>query len=110
IIGLLIFWTYCGTLNFDEVFSRVRAPASVHGHGGKQESLIRGSSFIRGEVSQVQGDEGPVQGFELTREGGSQVLLFARNPHLHGDDLDLKDPDNAGRLLEKKVFEVHGDP
>src|SRR5205823_4350222 len=29
IIGLLIFWTYCGTLNFDELFNRVRSPAHV---------------------------------------------------------------------------------
>src|SRR5262249_9498545 len=49
IIGLLILWTHVGTLNFDELFSRVRAPATVQSHG-KQAKVNRGGTIIRGEV------------------------------------------------------------
>src|SRR5205807_2302977 len=48
VIGLMILWTYVGTLNFEEIFAAVRAPVK-DAHG---KPLMLGGHFIRGEVNE----------------------------------------------------------
>src|SRR5205823_2652877 len=46
ILGLLILWTYVGTLNFEDVFRQVRAPLrDAHGWNN------RGGQIVRAEVT-----------------------------------------------------------
>ncbi len=43
IIGLLIFWTYCGTFNFEEIFGQLRCPpADAHGKNSLAGQIVRG--------------------------------------------------------------------
>ncbi len=55
IIGILIIWTYVGTLNFDEIFFRLRSPQkNTDGHiiqSGDQ--IIRGTPVSRDEAKEV---------------------------------------------------------
>jgi NADH-quinone oxidoreductase subunit L len=73
ILGLLILWTNLGTLNFDEIFQRIRAPLS-DSHG----SVNVAGRFVRGEVAPAK----DLQQF-TSNEHGSQVLLFPRKPPEH---------------------------
>jgi NADH-quinone oxidoreductase subunit L len=76
VIGLMILWTYVGTLNFEEMFAAVRAPVKdAHGKG-----LMLGGQFVRGEVS----DEGKL----AIDESGGDVLLFPRKPHIHAKQIE----------------------
>lgn len=71
IIGLLILWTSLGTLNFQDIFQRVRAPANVsEEYANKIVSLDRSQAVPDG------------QEFFLSPQGkfGSDVLLFPRLP------------------------------
>jgi proton-translocating NADH-quinone oxidoreductase chain L len=43
IIGLLIFWTYFGTFNFEELFAQVRCPpVDAHGKNSLSGQIVRG--------------------------------------------------------------------
>src|SRR5262249_8632526 len=76
VIGLMILWTYVGTLNFEEIFAAVRAPVKdAHGKG-----LTLGGQFVRGEV----GDDSKL----AIDESGPNVLLFPRKPHVHAKDIE----------------------
>jgi NADH-quinone oxidoreductase subunit L len=89
IIGLLIVWTYFGTFNFQELFSRVRAPAQ-DAHGAK---LNQAAQIVRGNVN------GEGKGKKILFDPqGAEVLLFPRKAgHLHaewlapGEDLEVRD-------------------
>jgi len=81
IIGLLILWTHLGTLNFQDIFSRLRAP-EIDAHGKKVEEQHR---FVRGNVD--PGKETPAGGQHLvvkgTKDAADYVVLMPRDPHLH---------------------------
>jgi NADH-quinone oxidoreductase subunit L len=86
IVGMLIAWTYFGTLNFDDMFRRARAPEK-DSHG-KYELA---SHLIRVNPSAEPVKNGPPQ-YELPprdqMDTGSHVLLFplaGEHPeHYHG--------------------------
>jgi NADH-quinone oxidoreductase subunit L len=72
IIGLLILWTYVGTLNFEEIFSRIRHPADPI--GGKPPALA--AQLVRATAM-----PGPVHSFRVTSgeasaTPGDQLILF----------------------------------
>ncbi len=69
IIGLLIVWSGVGTLNFQELFGRLRAPATVGPeHAHKIIYLERGAAVAGGHEFFVSGEG----------KNGSDVLLFPR--------------------------------
>jgi NADH-quinone oxidoreductase subunit L len=82
IIGLLILWTHVGTLNFQEIFQRIRAP-QYDAH----EKIERAHHFIRADRgAPIEG--GYTMGLKALGEPGTDILLFPRHPdHLHFDDL-----------------------
>jgi NADH-quinone oxidoreductase subunit L len=95
VIGLLIVWTYVGSFNFQEIFSRVRAPvADAHG-----EPMELAAQFVRGEPS--------ADGKKLTiaQGSGSQVVLFPLESHLHAEGwtAQRKDPQNADKMVPREV-------
>jgi NADH-quinone oxidoreductase subunit L len=68
VIGLLIVWTFVGTFNFQEIFSRVRAPLEDAAH----KKFDQAAQIVRGEPAAAGG--------QLTLgDGGSQVVLFPLN-------------------------------
>lgn len=89
IIGLLIFWTYAGTLNFEELFAKLRSPAA-DSHG----TLVYAHQFVRAEpVPLKEGEKPDPTGQELRvldrdepTSWQTQVLLFPRKQtgHFHG--------------------------
>jgi NADH-quinone oxidoreductase subunit L len=95
IIGLLILWTFVGTFNFQEIFSRVRAPvADAHGH-----AMELAAQFVRGDPA--------ADGKRLTLAPGtgSQVLLFPLESHLHAEGwtAEQKDAKNPGKMVPRSV-------
>src|SRR5262249_5693526 len=80
IIGLLIIWTHLGTFNFEEMFSRMRAPvADSHG-----EELT-----LAGQGVRVDPEGAPESPNYRIAADGSEVLLSPRQPaHLHKDQLE----------------------
>src|SRR5262249_18722877 len=87
IIGMLIVWTYCGTFNFEELFSRVRCPVTdTHG-----TPMDMAGKIIRGEVDADKK-------FTIS-DNGSQVLLLGPKAHIHHDEIapgkKLADDDDA---------------
>ncbi|MBI1918013.1 MAG: NADH-quinone oxidoreductase subunit L [Planctomycetes bacterium] len=89
VIGLMIVWTYFGTFNFQELFSRVRAPVQ-DSHG---EKLDLAAQIVRGNVT------GEGKGKKIIFDPqGPEVLLFPRQRgHFHaewitpGGDQDVRD-------------------
>jgi NADH-quinone oxidoreductase subunit L len=83
IIGLLILWTHLGTLNFQEIFARLRAP-EIDAHGKK---VVEANRFIRGNIDTER--ETPANGQYLavkgTKDTADYVVLMPRDPHLHYD-------------------------
>src|SRR5207302_7233465 len=77
IIGLLILWTYVGTLNFDDMFKQIRSPlADADG------SLDRAAQVVRADWDTSKGE--PV--LRLSELGtGSEAVLFPRNPIMDHD-------------------------
>jgi NADH-quinone oxidoreductase subunit L len=66
IIGVMILWTYVGTLNFEDLFRQVRAPI--------QNGFDQSGRIIRGDVVSAAPD-GKHLNLRLAANG-SQVLLF----------------------------------
>ncbi len=80
IIGLLILWAYFGTLNFQDLYARVRAP---------QADARNAEYKLAGKLVHVAPDGEPkdgVQDYKWTPDGsGSYVALFPlKVDHLHG--------------------------
>jgi NADH-quinone oxidoreductase subunit L len=80
IIGLLILWTYVGTLNFEEIFAHVRAPV-VDSHN--KPMALAGHIIRVNEIDQTPDGKKVL----IQPEDGSQVLLFPRAGHLHAENL-----------------------
>lgn len=94
IIGVLILWTYVGTLNFNEIFQQVRSPLrDPHG------PLDRAGQIVRADVFEVDEAKG-VRVLQVTPpDTGSEVILFPRKlildeeneaGHFHGLDTGKK--------------------
>jgi NADH-quinone oxidoreductase subunit L len=67
IVGLLILWTYVGTFNFQEIFQRVRCPAT---DSQGEKVLLFADKFVRANL--VEPDK-----LRVTKDSsGSQVVLF----------------------------------
>jgi NADH-quinone oxidoreductase subunit L len=110
IIGLLILWTYCGTLNFDELFNRVRSPAFDTPHGDAASALPTAGRIVRGEVSErefkdARGRSSTRNVFDVSADGSS-VLIFPRKPHMHAHEFNFAEPDRPGG----KTVTVHEQP
>ena len=80
IIGMLILWTYVGTLNFQELTQRVRAPQS-DAHNAHYD--------LHGQLVRVEPHGDPSsdgrQTYRWTPDGtGSYVALFPISSHWHG--------------------------
>ncbi|MBY0523344.1 MAG: NADH-quinone oxidoreductase subunit L [Gemmataceae bacterium] len=102
IIGLLIVWTYIGSLNFDDVFRQVRAPKDSHGRPVPLTGQV-----VRGEPKLT--DE-KMPGLEVT-PGGYDVLLFRKAPppgsHYHPPEIEEVLPVDASPEWYEKNPEEH---
>ena len=87
IIGLLILFTYVGTLNFQEVFTRIRSPLD-----SPQGKLETGGQFVRGNPL----EDTPATGERSLKidPRGSEVLVYPRviDEDFHGVGEGLNDP------------------
>ncbi|MCX7701740.1 MAG: NADH-quinone oxidoreductase subunit L [Gemmataceae bacterium] len=80
IIGMLILWTYVGTLNFQDLTQRVRAP---------QSDAHNEHYALHGQLVRLQPEGEPSadgrQLYRWTPDGsGSHVALFPMSSHWHG--------------------------
>jgi NADH-quinone oxidoreductase subunit L len=88
IIGLLILWTHVGTLNFQEIFSRLRAPAYDTHH----ELINTRHQILRGDRDEAAA---PSQGrqrlvLKSKNQPGDYAVLMPRDlekAHFHANDL-----------------------
>jgi NADH-quinone oxidoreductase subunit L len=80
IIGLLILWTHVGTLNFEEIFQRVRSPH----HGPHGKALERGGQIVRAE--RTTDDKGNIEYLVTDPEKGDYAVLFM-NVGVHQNNL-----------------------
>lgn len=83
IIGLLVIWTYVGTLNIDEIFARLRSPVE-DAHG----TIPLAGQFVRGRIDQ-QASDGQLEVLAISRPDevpGDLVVLFPieQSGHFHG--------------------------
>jgi NADH-quinone oxidoreductase subunit L len=92
IIGVLILWSFVGTLNFDSLFKQIRSPMTdAHGH-----RLQRAGQVVRAETVRTNTDDSVRLRVLPPGLGGSEVVLFPRQPemdehakgHFHGLDTD----------------------
>jgi NADH-quinone oxidoreductase subunit L len=89
ILGMIILWTYVGTFNFEELFSRVRSPMVGTVHEGEESTkLERAGKLVRANL--VEGDLGEEEGtwLQVTEEGqgGSQLVLFPAQTNLNEEN------------------------
>lgn len=76
ILGLLILWTYLGTFNFQDLFSRLRCPAEdTHGKLALHGRIVRGEADPDSKVE----DGLRLQVQKVHEPAGSQVVLFPRD-------------------------------
>jgi NADH-quinone oxidoreductase subunit L len=117
IIGLLIIWTYLGTLNFDQIFKQVRAPLRDHFH-----SLAFAAEVVRADVVKVDAATG-TKTLQITNHAdpetqpGSAVVLFPIRPpsEYHaphaGEEFEAvahPTPDQSGFTGDKAMEGEHG--
>jgi NADH-quinone oxidoreductase subunit L len=75
IIGLLILWTYVGTLNFQEIFDRIRCHDPIsHATNDEFDHMI-----VAGDYDAATGEFRTA----APREAGDYVLLMPREPAKH---------------------------
>jgi NADH-quinone oxidoreductase subunit L len=83
ILGLLILWTYVGTFNFNEIFSRIRSPEEdSHGRLALASQIVRGRPDPASPSTETQ----RLTIVRSTDSSGSAVVLFPRDMsgHFHG--------------------------
>ena len=73
IVGLLILWTYVGSLGFEDIQQRLRAPAGWHGFAPEAGQADRTGQFERANRMGALEDGRPLL---LFTESGSEVVLF----------------------------------
>jgi len=114
IIGLLVLWTFVGTFNFDELFSRVRSPITAkHTPMPMAGQIVRGN-LVPEQVEDEAGRSRDIRAFAISPADGSHVLIFPRNGleglHLHvKEDLapPKHDPDHPEQQTAKAVQVGH---
>ena len=88
IIGVLIIWTYVGTLNFQEIFQRIRAPeTAAHGMEATKGFITEANQIVRAdEPLPSDPTELPARTKESIRlvikkpgEAGAYALVFPRD-------------------------------
>ncbi len=88
IVGLLILWTYVGTLNFQDIFKRIRSP-EVGQIEHKESKLEYAHQIVRAEIKELDyADFKNVKFLVVSEPGdpitlGTQVVLFPREPDSH---------------------------
>jgi NADH-quinone oxidoreductase subunit L len=99
VIGLLIVWTFIGTFNFQEIFTRVRSPLK-DSHG---EALPRAGQIVRAEP--VAGKDGQ---FLVTPagQGGSHVVLYPVHPPEHYHPAETEATVNTNPAWQRKRPDV----
>jgi len=110
IIGLLIVWTYVGTLNFQEVFARIRCPdkafSAARGEHGKVVSLEYAGLIVRanpqGSKSANEGDMVSILKPDESIRADTRVIIFPREPDGHFEGVG---PQSRAEVKEIDVFE-----
>ena len=74
IIGILILFTYVGTLNFNEIFARIRSPLA-----DTQRQLPNGGRMVRASVAKVTEDGKVLLVTGRSANSGSELVLFPSN-------------------------------
>ncbi|MFO0878834.1 MAG: NADH-quinone oxidoreductase subunit L [Gemmataceae bacterium] len=97
ILGLIILFGYVGTLNFDAMFGRVRAP--LH-DSHEPVGLPVAGRLVRGDA--VPGEKGATN--FLLRQDGRDLLLFPSRPHV--DTADIVPHDESG---QPRRLSLHGE-
>jgi len=101
IIGLLILWTYVGTLNFQDVFKRIRCPdeamASSHKAHGKHVNLEYAGRIVYGEPAETDKDGNMT--LVVSQPGAAigpntQAVIFPRRPDSHFTGVGPRVPNN----------------
>jgi NADH-quinone oxidoreductase subunit L len=98
IIGLLIFFAYVGTFNFDGIFNQVRHPlADAHGEPGPLAGRI-----VRANVDQAESSELGKTVLRVTKkgEGGDQAVLFPAKPAMDHEKAGHFDNLEAGSTVK----------
>jgi NADH-quinone oxidoreductase subunit L len=91
ILGLLILWTYVGTLNFQEIFARVRSPDEAMStkpeQHGKKVHLEYASRIVHGQPIEVDSQRGTttlrVSAPDDPVDLNTRAILFPRDQHGH---------------------------
>ena len=107
IIGLLIVWTYLGTFNFEEMFSRLRAPVDthhghVHAHGGHHKQTVTDLThrFVKADATKdIAG--GKEMTMKAANEAGQYVVIMPRPMEGEHED-EGHQHYNAGELVDAK--------
>jgi NADH-quinone oxidoreductase subunit L len=102
IIGLLILWTYVGTFNFQEIFQRIRCPAT------DSRGVLMGAHlqnrFVRGDL--VADAAAPTASklklHSDPSKTGNQVVLFPSR--FHKEDLSIAQPIPVKSGFDKNSF------
>jgi NADH-quinone oxidoreductase subunit L len=107
LIGILIAWTYLGTLNFEEMFHRVRAPdRDSHGKVELGNQLVRVNATSDASQNGARRYVLPPRGQADT---GADLLLFPlREPdpsHFHGPG---HDSESTFTVPERATYTTHG--
>src|SRR5207245_675597 len=78
ILGLLIFWSYLGTFNFQEIFNQIRCPVTIGGQFAERAGeIVRAQPVVEGQEQRT---------LRVADRGqGSEVLLFPATPVENGE-------------------------
>src|SRR5439155_367949 len=78
ILGLLIFWSYLGTFNFQEIFNQIRCPVTIGGQFAERAGeIVRAQPVVEGQEQQT---------LRVADRGqGSEVILFPVAPVEDGE-------------------------
>src|SRR5262249_28470209 len=96
IIGLLILWTYMGTLNFEEIFHQLRAPVKhSHGPATLAGQIVRGTPAERTPEQLARDRDFGILRLSITPpedrpSSNSYAVLFPRQipGHFHAPGFD----------------------
>jgi NADH-quinone oxidoreductase subunit L len=107
IIGLLILWTYVGTLNFEEINLRIRNPISDPHHG---PTLKYAGQIVFGEPISPRDESTGVTRLRIHNPGDkvgldTQAVLFPRDEHVHG-----LGPGGSGGRAKGMEVDVYAQP
>ena len=88
IIGLLIVWSYFGTLNFEEIFARIRCPES-DAHGViKIDGVASANKIVRCDLNAI--GDGSMSSAKPSTAGDFALIFPRASDHLHGPSKKTK--------------------